>query len=208
MFYNYLRSSWRVFTVALPFLIQVPAFAQLLPSPSPLTPIKTVAQASSANYPVINSFDWRSVNPSNIPWSQVVTVNDPFDGNYLAVFDRNYKDLALGGRASLVSEWSRHFIKVYGFVAVRNCGVFLVCGDSLADAPALYLEIKVGGRVFQLQPNGVGTFPVSNQLAAALANAPAGDALVRVTLDGVNQPITSAVGAGTVKAWKVVYAEN
>lgn len=205
---HYLHSGLVVSIFAFSGLWSVPGSADQMVGGSPLTTTRVMAQASTANYPIINSFDWRSVNAENIPWSRPVTVNDPFDGNYLAVFDRNYKDLAIGGRASIVSEWSRQFIKVYGFIGVPNCAGFLVCGGRLADAPALYLEIKVGGQVFQLEPNGIGTFPVPNQLAAALATAPAGDALIRVTLDGVNQPITSAIGAGTVNTWKIVYASR
>ena len=206
MFYKYLQTGLVLSTLAFPGLVQVPGSAQSLVGLSPLNATRIVAQTSTANYPVINSFDWRSFEPDKIPWSQPVTVNDAFDGNYLAVFDRNYKDLVVGGRASIVSEWSRQFIKVYGLIGVPNCVGLLICGASLADAPALYLEVKVGGQVFRLQPNGTGTFPVSNQLAIALANAPAGDAMMRVTLAGVNQPITSAIGAGTVSSWKVVYA--
>lgn len=162
--------------------------------------------ASTANYPVINGgVDWRSVNAQNIPWSKPVMVNDPFDGNYLAVFDRNYKDLNVGGRASIVSEWARQFIRVSGYLAVERCGPFLACGANAADAPANYLEIKVGGQIFRIPGDGSGSFPVSSQLAAALAAAPTGDALIRVTLNGVNQPVTSAIGSGTVNAWKVVY---
>lgn len=205
---QYLRTGLILSALVFPGLLGVPVSAESLTGLSPVTTTKIVAQASTANYPVINSFDWRTLDPNKIPWSQPVTVNDPFDGNYLAVFDRNYKDLAIGGRASIVSEWSRQFIKVYGFIGVTNCGAFLICGARLADAPAVYLEIKVGRQVFRLEPNGAGTFPVSNQLVAALAQAPASDALIRVTLDGVNQPITSAIGAGTVKAWKVVYTDR
>jgi hypothetical protein len=161
---------------------------------------------STATYPVINGgVDWRSVNAQNIPWSKPVIVNDPFDGKYLAVFDRNYKDLDIGGRASIISEWTRQFIRVSGYLAVERCGPFLACGANAADAPANFLEIKVGNQIFRIPGNGSGTFPVSNQLAAALASAPPGDALIRVTLNGVNQSVTSAIGAGTVNAWKVVY---
>lgn len=206
MLHKYLRVGLVLSALTCPGLLQSPLLAQPSLESSSSTTTRVVAQASIGNYPVINDVDWRSVNAQNIPWSQPVTINDPFDGNYLAVFDRNYKNIAYGGRASLVSEWSRRFIKVHGFMAVPNCAGFLICGDSLADAQAIYLEIKVGGQVFRLQPNGAGTFPVSNQLAVALASAPPGDALIRVTLLGVNQPITSAIGSGTVKAWKVVFA--
>lgn len=166
----------------------------------------TSSSTATANYPVINGgIDWRSVNAQNIPWSKPVMVKDPFDGNYLAVFDRNYKDLNVGGRASVVSEWARSFIRVFGYMAVERCGPFLACGANVADAQANYLEIKVGGQVFRIPGDGSGSFPVSSQLAAALASAPPGDALIRVTLNGVNQPVTSAIGSGTVNAWKVVY---
>lgn len=167
------------------------------------------SSTSTANYPVINGgVDWRSVNAQNIPWSKPVIVKDPFDGNYLAVFDRNYKDLNVGGRVSIVSEWARSFIRVFGYMAVERCGPFLACGANVADAQANYLEIKVGGQVFRIPGDGSGSFPVSSQLATALAAAPPGDALIRVTLNGVNQPVTSAIGSGTVNAWKVVYGDT
>jgi len=207
MVFNRLHPILLLAPVACWGLLQAPLSAQPLTGLFQSANSSLLAQAPATNYPVINSMDWRSINAQNIPWSQPVTVQDAFDGNYLAVFDRNYKNLVVGGRASVVSEWARQFIRVVGFIGVDRCGPFLACGDNLAMARADYLEIKVGGQIFRIPGDGSGRFPVSPKLATALASAPAGDALIRVTFDGVGQPITSAVGAGTVKAWKVVYGQ-
>ncbi|PZV18924.1 MAG: hypothetical protein DCF20_02400 [Pseudanabaena sp.] len=208
MFPNRLRTFLVLASVAFSGLLQAPVSAQNAKESSLSSGTAIVAQAVNPNYPVVNSGDWRSVNPQNIPWSQPVIVSDPFDGNYLAVLDRNYKDLAYGGRASVVSSWSRDTIRVFGFIGVQErCGFFLSCANNLVAARADYLEIKVGNQIFRIQGDGSGSFPVSPQLAVALATAPPVDALIRVTFDGYTHPVTSAIGTGTVRSWKVVYAK-
>ncbi|UBF26981.1 hypothetical protein K9N68_03095 [Kovacikia minuta CCNUW1] len=72
------------------------------------------AQSSpTTNFPIVKSTE---LSPYlNIPWSQPVQVVDPFEGSFLAVFDRNdIRSRALGysGVGNIVSLWSRKSIQM------------------------------------------------------------------------------------------------
>ena len=67
----------------------------------------------SAEFPVVRS----AVLGTNmdVPWSQPVKVIDPFEGDYLAVFDRNYfyrRFLNTNARVDVVSQWSRKSVRL------------------------------------------------------------------------------------------------
>jgi hypothetical protein len=179
-----------------------PATAQPATTASTPAPSTTVPTAWS-KYPVVNSGDWRSLN-RNLPWSRPVVVRDPFDGDYLAVLDRNYRTYG-DATVTAVTIWSKNTIRAVGYVQVQDCGPYLgYCSDDLVSRQASYLEVKVGNQIFRIPGDGSGNFPVS----PALASAPSGQALTRITFDGIGQPVNNPIGAGTVQAWKVVYAQT
>lgn len=64
------------------------------------------SKAIAADLPVVKS---AALGASlNVPWSQPVKVIDPFEGDYLAVFDRNYfyrRLLNDRTRTEVVSQW-------------------------------------------------------------------------------------------------------
>lgn len=158
------------------------------------------------HFPVLNSDDWR--REPRIPWSVPVVVKDPFDGEYLAVFDRNYRD-----GAGVLTNWSRNCIRtvVYENIPYYSgyFGIFPYSNGPFGrvlsiTAEAKTLEIKLGNRIFQLNGKD-GNFAVDNELATALRDAPSGKAIIRITLEGSGASIVSDIGEKTVKAWKSLY---
>lgn len=173
----------------------------------------TYARAIAADLPIVKS---AALGASlNVPWSQPVKVVDPFEGDYLAVFDRNYfhrRFLNQSRRTEVVSLWSRKFIRLLLADQNRDCfpgyGFYPTtfassCNASNNTREVIELSIKVGEQVFQLQGQN-SIFAVSEQLATALENSPAGNINIRlVTRSG--ETVDSEIGKGTVKAWKAIY---
>ncbi len=169
-------------------------------------------RAIAADLPVVKS---AALGASlNVPWSQPVKVTDPFEGDYLAVFDRNYFYRQLLNdrtRTEVVSLWSRKSIRFLLADRDRNCfsgrsfytsSLSSVC-DSNNTREAIELFIKVGEQVFRLEGQN-SIFAVSDDLALALQNSPVGNINIRlVTRSG--ETVDSEIGKGTVKAWKTIY---
>lgn len=149
--------------------------------------------------------DWRT-SDLDVPWSQAIIFQDPFDGGTLAVFDRNFSGSSYwnGSETGVVTKWTRQSIDVFAYKQTRNCG-FLTCRNA-TDAAVVgkTLELKIGDQVFRLDGDEA-SFPVSDELATALANAPARQAMIRVNLAGSGASSTNAIGEKTVQAWKQVY---
>lgn len=149
--------------------------------------------------------DWR-VSNLDVPWSEAIVFQDPFDGGTVAVFDRNFSGSSYwnGSETGVVTKWTRQSIDVFAYKQTRNCG-FLTCRNA-TDAAVVgkTLEIKIGEQVFRLDGDE-GSFPVSDELAVALANSGVGQALIRVTLAGSGASSTNPIGEKTVQAWKTVY---
>lgn len=171
------------------------------------------SRAIAADLPIVKS---AALGASlNVPWSQPVKVVDPFEGDYLAVFDRNYfyrRFLNQSTKTEVVSLWSRKFIRLLLADQNRNCfpgyGFYPTtfassCNASNNTREVIELSIKVGKQVFQLQGQN-SIFAVSEQLATALENSPEGNINIRlVTRSG--ETVDSEIGKGTVKAWKAIY---
>jgi hypothetical protein len=162
----------------------------------------------ATGYAVLNTGDWRTSD--NVPFSEPVIINDPFDGDYLAVIDKNFSgNMMFGGQqAGVITNWSENYIRVYAYSIQKPCsGIDLFCPPSTTVRETSGLEIKVGDEVFRLEGTD-GNFPVSAELAVALRNAPPGQALTRITLEGSGGQIVNDIGAGTTEAWHIVYQEN
>jgi len=74
-------------------------------------------EQSLSDIPVVNS---AALSPNlNIPWSEPVKVNDPFEGEFIAIFDRNYFNeyfINSYAKINVVSLWrsdSIRFLLVY-----------------------------------------------------------------------------------------------
>ncbi|MFG6095332.1 hypothetical protein D0962_04500 [Leptolyngbyaceae cyanobacterium CCMR0082] len=152
----------------------------------------------------------------NLPWSEPVQINDPFEGSFVGVFDRHsFSDRFLNttARIEVQSLWSRDFIRVLSIIRDRDClsGSFRVspdlsCSEFSNARNIIQLFIKVDGDVFQIDGQN-NVFSVSNELAQALQNAPETTLDIRLVTDS-GEAIDSKIGEDTVKAWKTVYATD
>ena len=169
--------------------------------------------AIAADLPVVKSAALgTSRNP---PWSKPVQVSDPFEGSFVAVFDRNYfykEILNTNARVEIQSIWSRQSVRFLLTASDRDClrglnysNRFLGsnCSELIGSKNIIELFVKVGDRVFQV-PGQNSKFPVSNDLATALQNAPNGNVRIRLTTES-GGTVDSEIGKGTVKAWRTVY---
>lgn len=166
----------------------------------------SVRRDPATNLPVVTlDGDWRS-SKLDIPWSQLVLVRDQFEGDYLAVFDKNYSgnNFLSGSESGVVTKWTRGQIGIFAYKKAKSCG-FLTC-RNVSDASVVgnTLEIKVGEQIFRLEGED-GTFVITDELAAALKSATPGQIMMRITLAGSGLTITNEIGEGTVQALRQVY---
>lgn len=163
-------------------------------------------EGEEGEYQVINTGDWRS--SGDIPFSKPVIVRDAFDGDYLAVIDKNFSgNLRFGQyQEGVITNWSEDYIRVFAYATQRICGAWR-CRDVSESRETNRMEVKIGDEVFRMEGEN-GNFPVSSELAAALRNAPAGQAIMRISLEGLGSEIVNDIGAGTVEAWRIVYQEE
>ncbi|MEM9215811.1 MAG: hypothetical protein AAGD25_15900 [Cyanobacteria bacterium P01_F01_bin.150] len=149
------------------------------------------------------------------PWSELVQINDPFEGNFIGVFDRNYfsgRILNTRARIEVQSLWRAEEIRFLLTTRDRNClsggfhgGISVRPGCSeLNDARNLTtLFVKIDEQVFQVDGEN-STFPVSYELAQALQTAPEGNVSIRL-VSASGETIDSEIGEDTVEVWKTVY---
>ncbi|MEM9803922.1 MAG: hypothetical protein AAF959_01490 [Cyanobacteria bacterium P01_D01_bin.56] len=151
----------------------------------------------------------------NLPWSEPVQIEDPFEGNFIGVFDRhsfNDRFLNTTVRIEVQSLWSRDFIRVLPIIRDRDClsGSFGISQDLCSEfsnaRKVIQLFIKFDGDVFQVEGQN-NEFPVSDELAQALQNAPETTLDIRLVTES-GEAIDSKIGEGTVEAWKDIYTVN
>lgn len=154
---------------------------------------------------------------SSPPWSKPVKVTDPFEGTFVAVFDRNsfYREiLNTNARVEVQSLWSRRSIRFLLTASDRDClrvlsysnKLGLTCSELIGSKNIVELFIRIGEQVFRV-PGQNSTFSVSDELANALQNAPDGNVSIRLTTEG-GGTIDSEIGKETVKAWRTVYSNT
>jgi hypothetical protein len=156
----------------------------------------------SENFPSVNEKDWRSQSFSQIPLSVPVLVRDEFNGNYLAVFDRNYQgDYFWTEReAGVMTMWSKQTIKAYFYQRNKSPAN----EEQMIIMETENLDLKLGDRVFKLTGKN-GIFSVSSELATALQNVTSKQAKMRIIIRDNGQNYDSEIGEKTIDAWKVVY---
>lgn len=159
----------------------------------------------SQNYPVVNQEDWRSFKFDDIPWSVPVIMKDDFDGDKLAVMDRNKTGgmFFFGKESGIVSMWAENQIRVYQYFREQKDMIT----DEWIVKEASTLSIKIGEEVFRLDGKN-GNFKVEDDLAQALANAPEGKSKIKITFEDDGGDVVNDIGEGTVKAWKIVYGDE
>lgn len=168
-------------------------------------PISSEVNLDFTKYRVVNAGDWRSAD-ANVPWSTPVIVRDDFDGDYLAVFDKNYQKNFFGeSEHGIVSNWSRNQLRVFAYDSFKICSGFF-CNRKVEMRETETVAIKAGDEIFRLEGKD-GNYPISEELAAALRDAPPGETKIKVKLEGRGESITSDIGKNTVAAWETVYQD-
>ncbi|GAB4384550.1 MAG: hypothetical protein Kow00121_48190 [Elainellaceae cyanobacterium] len=152
----------------------------------------------------------------SLPWSEPVQVDDPFEGNFIGVFDRNYfydRLLNTSARVEVQSLWSPQSVRFLLFTRDRDCldssfyyGTLsnLSCSQLNNSRNVIELFVRINDQVFQVSGQN-SIFPVSNELAQALQTAPNNNVSIRLVTES-GETIDSEIGQETVEAWKTVYA--
>ena len=166
---------------------------------------------SDLKFPVVDTSQWRTGN-FKFPWSQPVTIDDAFDGKYIAVLDRERnRGLGIGAEAGIVSEWSRKHIKVNFYYSVKQ----LFGKPRMSIGYAERIELRVGDSSFKLDGKR-GVFEVTEEMKEAFANAkePAKMKIFPSEHEGddyfsaMNDEAIIDIKQETVDAWNVVYGNS
>jgi hypothetical protein len=176
------------------------------------------ASAASAKAATdLRSVDSAALGTSrSVPWSEPVQINDPFEGSFVGVFDRNYfydRFLNTTARIEVQSLWSPDSVRFLLVARDRDClsqpfhyglSSDLGCSQFNNARNIIELFVRINDQVFQVAGQN-STFPVSNELAQALQTAPEANISIRLVTES-GETIDSEIGQGTVEAWKTVYA--
>jgi hypothetical protein len=193
-------------SISLSIIWNQPAFAEenLQPSTIPTatnTPAPVRPQLDVSAFPVLRINDWRT--ETNLPWSRPVVMVDEFEGNYLAVFDKNYQDNFWTGESSgIISNWSRKHIRIYSYYSKPCKGLF--CQRVNVINQANRVSIKVRDKVFRLEGKS-GNFNLTEDLAYALKTSPPERTRIKIMFEENGREVINDIGEGTVAAWKTVY---
>jgi hypothetical protein len=182
-------------------LTTAPAFAQKVDEFGDVK--SNSAGVNVQNLPVVNNEDWRTAK-AKVPWSTPILIRDDFDGDYLAVLDRNYTIDLQNQESGIITNWSRRKLRIYSYDTVKKCNILTCTKKPVAGREASTVAIKAGKQVFRLTGDN-GNFEISDEIAAALKNAPPGDTKIKVQFEGSGVDIVNDIGKGTVDAWKHVY---
>jgi hypothetical protein len=151
----------------------------------------------------------------NVPWSQLVRIQDPFEGEFVGIFDRHYfynRILDTEARIEVISLWSPDTIRFLLAYSDRNCdfnssiydyGLHTNCLTSNAALKITDVYLKIGEEVFRLKSKN-SRFKVNGKLANALKNSPSGNVNIRLVVEN-GETIDSAIGEETVKQWEKIY---
>lgn len=184
----------------------------LAPKPSIAQDINLIAKASK-ELPVVRSTALGT--NIDVPWSEPVRIVDPFEGEGVGIFDKNYfykRLLNTNARVQVISLWQPDSIRLLLAYSDRDClsgDAFyptLIGRECLVSNAALQvsnLSIKIGDRVFRLEGEN-SRFPVSDELARALKSSPTGNVKIRLVTES-GATIDSEIGKGTVQSWKAIY---
>jgi hypothetical protein len=173
----------------------------------------TVAVDAATDLPVVDSSALGTSR--NLPWSEPVQVNDPFEGNFVGVFDRNYfydRFLNTSARIEVQSLWSPQSVRFLLLTRDRDCfghspyGTLsnFTCSELINSRNVTQLFMRIGDQIFQVSEQN-STFPVDDALAQALQTAPTENIRIRLVTEA-GEIVDSEIGQETVEAWKTVYA--
>jgi hypothetical protein len=168
---------------------------------------------STTDYPIVESA--KLDTDLDVPWSQPVKIQDPFEGEFVGIFDRHYFYSSLlntSARVEVVSLWSPETIRFLLAYSDRDCDYSpsfhypTISTDCLTSNAALKITdvyLKLGEEVFRLEGNN-SRFQVDDRLAAALKSSPTQNVNIRLILEN-GETVDSEIGRETVKAWQSIY---
>jgi hypothetical protein len=163
----------------------------------------------------LRSVNSAALGTSNVPWSEPVQIDDPFEGSFIGVFDRNYfydRFLNTTTQIEVQSLWRPQSVRFLLITRDRDClnhsfhyglSFNLGCSEFNNARNVIELFIRINDQVFQVAGQN-SVFPVSNELAQALQSAPAGNVSIRLVTEN-GEIVDSEIGQGTVEAWRTVY---
>ncbi|MEM9275195.1 MAG: hypothetical protein AAGA80_19860 [Cyanobacteria bacterium P01_F01_bin.143] len=174
---------------------------------------KTQLAKSRPDYPLVESANLDT--NLDVPWSEPAVVQDPFEGEFIGVFDRHYfSDRLLNTRARIevVSLWSADTIRFLLAFRDRSC-IFnssfshqTVSRDCSGDSAVLKVTnvyLKLEDEVVLLEGKN-NRFAVNDELAIALKNLPTENLAIRLVVEN-GEIVDSVIGEETVKALQEVY---
>jgi hypothetical protein len=139
---------------------------------------------------------------NDLPFSQPLAINDPVTGQSVGVYDQNF----VPGGSKVFSSWGRFGITIWGYWLLSTGGGFSEKIATFVPFEADILWISDGDS-FLIVKGCNGRFTVTNEVAAALRNYPAGkNGYIRFSTEGTGSAVLSEIGKDTVAAWKKVYA--
>lgn len=153
-----------------------------------------------------------------LPWSEPVRIDDPFEGNFVSVFDRHYlydRFLKRSARLEVQSLWAPQSVRFLLIARDRDCfGQPLhhntlsssSCSELNSSRNVIELFIKLGERVFQVSGQN-SIFPIDAGLAQALQTAPEQNITIRLVTES-GETVDSEIGGETVAAWRTLDVES
>ena len=144
----------------------------------------------------------------DMPWSELIIAEDDFEGDYLAVLDREKVKGHGGFQKGAFSEWSKGKVKVYYYSSVK--GMF--GGGNSFISPAKTMMLKIGDSKFSLQGDS-GTFEITPDIVNAIKANPNSVPKVKITpkdeggFAGFSEMVYE-IGEDTVDAWQYIYQDK
>ncbi|MEN9216884.1 MAG: hypothetical protein Q6K90_06135 [Gloeomargarita sp. HHBFW_bins_162] len=150
-----------------------------------------------------------------VPWSQPVRVNDPFEGENLGVFDRHEFSRGDIPRVTVLSLWQPQRVRFLvglgtqctrayvGYIFYFPIGGFS-CSQIDTSRKISEVVLKIGETNWSLTQGQNNTFPISQDLANALGQAPETKVLIRLVTEA-GELIDSEIGVNTVRSWRQIF---
>ena len=154
---------------------------------------------------IVNTQDLRD-GDFDLPWSEVVIIEDDFDGDYLAVLDKEKSEGGMGYKKGAFSEWSKNQVKAYYYSQVK--GMFGSV-SSTAVVPAKTMTVKIGASKFDLKGTD-GVFTITPEVVKAMKDNPDSIPKLKITPQENNSmfgfsEMVYEVGEDTLDAWDYIY---
>ena len=156
---------------------------------------------------IINTQDWRE-GDFDMPWSDLIILEDDFEGDYLAVLDREKGSGGLGAETGIVSEWSKNVVKAHYYLRAK--GMFVKGKTYLS--PAKTMMLKIGESTFEMEGSN-GTFEITPDIVKAMKDNPDSIPKIKITpkdeggLMGFSEMVYK-IGEDTVDTWQYIYQDK